>query len=448
MRTWNELFVRHGFLMKKVGRNEFDLTGEYVENIKLLMIGFKKLGTEYALERNQLTLFSSPPSEEEWIDALNVEYRGRTEMIGICVEELYLTLLDSYMAGMIRQFNHAGIETVYCCDGHEKEFPKIQFYPHYSREYLTFIFEQLKFNVHINNRNVVTIREPRTKLLDAAQQISTLQFTTYDETRPVEQNIFLCYLNDALNIFGPSKEEDEIRDYVVQQLTPFVDKLIVDNYGNILSYKSYGSGQGPVILLNAHLDTVPHTVEGREVIKEGNIWSSSEGPLGADDRAGVAALLTIAKYLQQSNFQGKVHFVFTVEEEIGLRGANHIFGPYLWNIDYALVLDRRGKGDIIVRNWSMDFCEESYGKFIEIIAQEEGLYDWKTTTGGSSDTVIWARNGIQSANLSIGYQQEHTDSETLNIDDAYETIQLVKVYFKRIRKYWFDARVNGRREGR
>ena len=57
---------------------------------------------------------------------------------------------------------------------------------------------------------------------------------------------------------------------------------------------------------------------------------------------------------------------------------------------------------------------------------------WEPTLGGSSDTRIWAQNGIQSVNLSVGYQYEHTSREELNLDDAFATASLLKKAFLHI----------------
>ncbi|MCE7792202.1 M20/M25/M40 family metallo-hydrolase [Salipaludibacillus sp. CUR1] len=97
--------------------------------------------------------------------------------------------------------------------------------------------------------------------------------------------------------------------------------MTVDNAGNVLAQKTYNSGHGPVILLNAHLDTVEGFAPERKIIKDGSHWSSSEGILGADDRAGTAVVLELANYLEQSDFSGRVKFIFTVGEEAGLVGA-------------------------------------------------------------------------------------------------------------------------------
>ncbi|HCX50770.1 MAG TPA: hypothetical protein DG757_17455 [Bacillus sp. (in: Bacteria)] len=206
----------------------------------------------------------------------------------------------------------------------------------------------------------------------------------------------------------------------------------VDHAGNILVQKTYRGGNGPVILLNAHLDTVFEFEPNRKIIKDGNVWSSSEGILGADDQAGVSVLLHTADYFPYSSFSRKVKFVFTVEEECGLIGAQQVDDDFLWGIDGAFVVDRRCHGNIVTScGGYISFCDERYGAFYEQVALEENLDGWKTTAGGSSNTRIWAEHGIQSVNLSVGYGSEHTEGEFVNIEDCYETVRLLEGVFKR-----------------
>jgi len=60
------------------------------------------------------------------------------------------------------------------------------------------------------------------------------------------------------------------------------------------------------------------------------------------------------------------------------------------------------------------------------VANDVGLTGWKCTAGGSSDTRVWASQGIQSVNLSVGYQFEHTADEILDTDACYKTVQFIK----------------------
>lgn len=180
-----------------------------------------------------------------------------------------------------------------------------------------------------------------------------------------------------------------------------------------------------------HLDVVMELVPGRSIIKEEGIWRSSEGILGADDRAGVAVLLHMAENLIDSSFRGKVKYIFTVEEECGLVGARNVDEYFLWGTDAAFVIDRRGTGDIVTSCWSsLPFCDTDFGSLIEQIASDANLDGWQCTSGGSSDTRIWAEHGIQSVNLSAGYGDEHTEEEFLDVSACYDVTKLLSAIFE------------------
>ena len=77
--------------------------------------------------------------------------------------------------------------------------------------------------------------------------------------------------------------------------------------------------------------------------------------------------LALAKTLHlEKHFSGKVKFIFTVEEEIGLGGARNVAAYFLWGLDAAIVIDCRGTGDIVIScGGSISFCDEAYGQLIE-----------------------------------------------------------------------------------
>jgi len=83
---------------------------------------------------------------------------------------------------------------------------------------------------------------------------------------------------------------------------------------------------GPRRMLMAHMDTVPICVGSRPV-RRGNIVRSSDPRtgLGADDRAGVAVVLFVARELIRLEVDHPpLTFLWTVQEEIGLQGARHV----------------------------------------------------------------------------------------------------------------------------
>lgn len=178
----------------------------------------------------------------------------------------------------------------------------------------------------------------------------------------------------------------------------------------------YAVGEIPIALV-AHMDTVfsspPEDIYYDE--RKGVCWSPDG--LGADDRAGIFAILTILKHGYRPSI------IFTTDEEIGAVGASQLVEDIKSpesELKYIIQLDRRGTNDCVFYDCdNRDFVEyiENFG-FVE-------------TFGSFSDiSVICPAWGIAGVNLSIGYEDEHTISETLRVGAMLNTIQKVENMLK------------------
>lgn len=429
MKSWNDLFIRHGFLIEEIAEGKFDCRKETEENLEFLKGILDEIFVTYTIGNGLLQINETEIDEALWLRAVDFRYRGRTEMLqfGPEVDIPGIKNFDTYMAGMIRQLNRLDLSTTCCCDGHDKRFPSISFTGDTDMNTVVKVLSVIGLPKVYVRKHSITIKVPRIQLLDAVEALSTLSQEHLNmETEELNKHFFLMELERCLSIDGESGDEEEIREYVRSKLVGQTDSVAVDSKGNLLATKAGGNGKGPVILLNAHLDMVYSFDEGREIIKAGNIWSSSSGILGADDRAGVAVLLETLKRLDATKFNGTVKFIFTVEEEVGLQGAREVNGDFLSDVDAAFVIDRRGTGDIVTSCRGQEkFCDESFGELIEEIASRHGLGVWRCTAGGSSDTRIWASHGIQSVNLSAGYFNEHSSDEYLDVEGCKETLEFL-----------------------
>ncbi|MHC4915141.1 MAG: M20/M25/M40 family metallo-hydrolase [Planctomycetota bacterium] len=94
--------------------------------------------------------------------------------------------------------------------------------------------------------------------------------------------------------------------------------------GNLV-LKLPGTFKAPRRLLMAHMDTVPLCEGCRPVRRGGRIVSAKKTTaLGADDRAGCAAVLTAAlEILKRKLPHPPLTFMWTVQEEVGLCGARY-----------------------------------------------------------------------------------------------------------------------------
>ena len=230
-------------------------------------------------------------------------------------------------------------------------------------------------------------------------------------------------LMELLDIHAVSGNEAPVRDYLKPVLSKLVDSLKVDDYGNLLGDLKCGDGKGATVLLSAHMDTVKGVLADKKIVENNGVIMADKGALGADDRAGIAIILTVLRNLKKLNFNGHIKVAFSREEEIGCVGAGKIDPKWYEGTDLAIVVDRRGNRDIVA-GCGMAFCSNEVGFFMEDASKMIDM-DWKCVEGGISDAMVFAENGINSINLSAGYMNEHTEREFVVLNDMKDTARLI-----------------------
>lgn len=197
------------------------------------------------------------------------------------------------------------------------------------------------------------------------------------------------------------------------------DFLIQRGYHTINASKFiYAEGDLPICLV-AHLDTVFKT-SPTEIYydQEHKVLWSPQG-LGADDRAGVYAILSLVN----SGLRPSV--VFCTDEEKGGIGAQNLvrfFADCPTDLKMIIEFDRQGKNDCVF----YDCDNPSFENFIQ-------QYGFELNYGTFSDISFIAPEwGVAAVNLSVGYVKEHTTSELLHTDWLEATINKVRVLLKEI----------------
>lgn len=150
----------------------------------------------------------------------------------------------------------------------------------------------------------------------------------------------------------PSGKEEKIREYIVSFGKSLNLHTETDCVGNIIIHKSATPGyeNAPVLLLQSHIDMVCEKNENTihdfendpiQTYIDGD-WVKAKGTtLGADNGIGVASMLAI---LQSSEIKhGPLKCLFTVDEERGLTGAQHVSSEWL-DADMLLNLDSEEDG--------------------------------------------------------------------------------------------------------
>lgn len=109
-----------------------------------------------------------------------------------------------------------------------------------------------------------------------------------------------------------------------------------------------GTVDAPVIYFTSHMDTVKPGKGVKPVVRDGYVYSDGSTILGADDKAGLAAILEAIRVLKEQDIaHGTVQFLITVGEESGLKGAK-AFNPELLKAEFGFALDSNGPvGEII-----------------------------------------------------------------------------------------------------
>ena len=192
-----------------------------------------------------------------------------------------------------------------------------------------------------------------------------------------------------------------------------MDTYLRRNYDNVISTSKYICAKGDIpIALVAHLDTVfKSPVENLYYDTRKNVMWSPEG-LGADDRAGVFAIVKIIK------MGYRPHIIFTTDEEIGGVGAEQITKDMEFpfeDMKYIIQLDRRGTNDCVF----YDCDNPAFTEYVESFGFTEA---WGSFSDISFICPHWMVAGV---NLSIGYKDEHSFGETLHVSPMLATIDKV-----------------------
>jgi tripeptide aminopeptidase len=148
----------------------------------------------------------------------------------------------------------------------------------------------------------------------------------------INQNRLTKTFLDLVQIDSPSGEEEHIAKELIKRLSSLGFKTQKDNYGNVIAKLE---GEGEPIMLNAHMDTVEPGRGIKPVIDGDIIKTDGTTVLGADPKAGVAAILEgLESLIEDKNKHLPIEVVFTRQEEIGMVGAR--------NLDYSQIISKRG----------------------------------------------------------------------------------------------------------
>jgi len=148
----------------------------------------------------------------------------------------------------------------------------------------------------------------------------------------------LALAMELMAIPGKSGQEGAVVEFITKQLraagaaagairTDDTHKRtpLAGETGNLI-FEMPGTVRGPKRLLMAHMDTVPICVGAKPVRKGNTVRSADKSTgLGADDRAGVAVVLSAALAILRHKLpHPPLVFFWPIQEEVGLHGAHYV----------------------------------------------------------------------------------------------------------------------------
>jgi tripeptide aminopeptidase len=181
------------------------------------------------------------------------------------------------------------------------------------------------------------------------------------------QMVLAHYLVDELKTLGLTEVEVDKNGYVMATLSANTDKVIPtigfiahmdtspDMSGRHVKARVVANYDGNDIVLNQEKGIVFETAKYTEIVQyKGQDIVVTDGTtlLGADDKAGIAEIVTAMEYLiaHPEIKHGKIRVAFTPDEEIG-QGADH-FDVAKFNAEWAYTMDGGEIGELEYENFN------------------------------------------------------------------------------------------------
>ncbi len=166
-----------------------------------------------------------------------------------------------------------------------------------------------------------------------------------------------------------------------------------------------------------------------------------------DDRAGCVAIIQIAKTFAKKRPRATIHYIGSVEEEIGLRGAETCLHDL--DVDLAIAVDTFPAGyqpDVNMRDLYYEVGKgpglhvgelsnevriqsTQVNKWLRKIAEDHGIPHQVGIMRGGTDTMsmMQTRGGIPSATIGIPRRYSHSPVEVFSPQDLDNLIKIVTI---------------------
>ena len=189
-------------------------------------------------------------------------------------------------------------------------------------------------------------------------------------------------------------------------------------------------------------DALSHVSIGKSAVFTGEFCVNGKTIISKalDNRAGCYMLISAIKKLQKTG--NDLYFVFTTQEEVGLRGARA--SAFSVNPDYAVAVDVTDTGDtpsapvmavdmgsgaaIKVMDRSVICDSDIRIKMVEVAKKYKIPYQMEIMTDGGTDAgaIHLTREGIKTGGVSLPVRYVHSPSEVSDMGDLEACCELIK----------------------
>lgn len=168
------------------------------------------------------------------------------------------------------------------------------------------------------------------------------------------QERILSHFRQICRIPHASGQEAALCEFLAQQLRRLGGAVRCDAAGNLMAeFPARGADPAlPAVILQAHMDMVvagelPPEQAVVTVVENGDqIETDRRTSLGADNGIGIAVILALLE--DPAVHHGPLYVLFTVSEEVGLRGAAQVDPAFLQKAQYLINLDGFHSDTIVV----------------------------------------------------------------------------------------------------
>jgi len=445
--SWSDFLIMSGMISDKSVLRVKNNTIQWDPDLDRFFIErrFKILDINFESSHGAITILDPMLDLDEVDKLLQQTYEGGVESGEENITS-NIELVEPPMRGIVVQINRLGLKTSGSCAGHIRQnrrtLPWLSFYNRKDSQIALELFKSFSIPVQYYYSDGIQLNAERDELYQLSLKLSEIRNLNH-----ITNSIFETRkqtLIELLRIPGKTGNEEAVREYVLGELEKinslgnYLD-FRVDNAGNILGSTislrtrrripgRSSEDSGKKMLLAAHLDVKYEFSSSDQLIERNNIVSREKGILGADDRAGVAIILNLLKEVGDYREVPPLKFIFTVGEEDRQYGAESIDPDFFEDVSFGISLDRKNCKDIVYKSNSKEYSNLEFAERVarvssRIFSEENAFVPCQ---GSISDLRVWSEKDTRPCvNLSVGYFDEHTDKERLDLTCWDRTHQLV-----------------------